>query len=1231
MEQQGGYINNTLIELLESNPKLDELRKSITELREGDKENYRIYLDSYMSLGVFDDYIQKLGITNYLLVNKQDYILIDKRNETSNPTFFILNDDYSIKEYLTVKELIPDFYSKNTNILGLTSDIIYSNILFSDRVFFKLAKSQYLDKYNFPYYDKLLNTLYNGGVYNRNMNPILSFIFMNKFHELLDIINKLKNTLANDYTNYYVTGNVDNKKLKLDLFNDFKSSFICDALLIYANLSDPNAKINTIDEINNNLKYIFQTKQLEPITLFLKKEQPKLSKEEKQIIIDDYEKYDFSQDYVKFEFGRKHNLDNFMKIDSYLEKVNQYITSLDFNENNYNLLLKVINIVIQYVNTNENLINGYNYSIYIQYYKNLTRDPIKNEGESEDTYNIRKEGEYRKRKKYMEKFINDKDVNKIKQKLVFELSYYIYLSYKINEESGDFNIKLAQNTLMDYFLGVTKDEIPNVPINPRQTLVNIRGGPEDNKSYVIPDRQEEDEEDEEKKEDEEDEEKKEDEEDEEEKEEEKVLPVVDKELSIDNLFYNHYLEQSHNIPLPINEMLLNQSNIFQDNERGKYDYPDCGERTLLNFFNYLLIQKDRSFDISKLRETKIREFYQTYPTIDDILKTNDKTLKSNWGLVVENHQQLISKDMYYNDTYNFKPSLENFTFICNLFCKKNNLSLSDIIKYLNPKITIEDIKEYKELPYDVIKINDELKLILNINHAESHGISKYNNIYDTLQTKLGTKLIINYPYTDVNIHLIIKIINGNFDEKECGNYEVMKYLINKYFIFDSVRLYNQSKYNILKYLVYENTNIVDDHLDITDDTILEFIFNQITMKDNIEHIIEFLTESFKYLNENLRNKFAYYESPNYSEYFKIKQPLNIYPLNLIKRIYDYKINKKRFVEFTSGDSSDVDDTRSYIMIFYNNKIAKNKTKINDILKNCIEILEKTEEYRDKIMDRNSQVSDIYDINTYDTNLNSDDEYNGNSIIRILEEFNGSEEDKLIIHKSSYQLYVLTDNNSKIERIIRDIKIILQLYIFRLYPYINDKLIEERRLAKIAELARIREYKLTAPTRALAHKKEAEGIQSEIDPFLAKLSALIQGAKDVNTEINSGTNQELKDQSSNAISEIDIIYSNVNTNIIQIRKLLVEIDTLYTEISGSEITDENLDEKNLQEKSINASLSRIKILNGLTNTLGLNIRAQVEIANKRELIPKPEYSWELEGGYYNKSKKYYNKLNYTILQ
>ena len=1209
MEQKGGYINNKLIELLGSNSRLDELRKSVSELRSGDKEKYKVYLDSYMSLGVFNDYIQKLGITNYLLVNKQDYILIDERNETSNPTIFILNDDYSIKEYYVDKELIPNFHSKNTNILGLTSDIIYSNILFNDRVFLKLAKSQYLDKHNFPYYDKLLNILYNGDIYNRNMNPILSFIFMNKFHELLDIINKIKNTLTSDNINYYATSNVNIKNLKIDEFNNFESSFMCDVLLIYANISNENAEINTIDKINNNLKSIFQKKQLEPIKLFLKEEQPKLSKEEKQIIIDDYEKHDFSQDYVKFEFGRKHKLDNFMKIDSYLKKVNKSTDSLDFNENNYNLLLKIINIVIQYVNTNENLINGYNYSIYIQYYKNLTRDPIKDEGESEDTYNIRKEGEYGKRKKDMEKYINDKDFNKIKQKLVFELSYYIYLSFKINEESGDFNIKLAQNTLMDYFLGVTKDEIPNLPINPRQTLVNIRGGPDDNKSYVIPDKQEEQEE-----------------------QEEQVSPVVDQELSIDNLYYNHFLEQSHNIPLPINEMLINQSHIYQENERGIYDYSDCGERTLLNFFNYLLIQKNRSFDTSKLRENKIIEFYKKYETIDDILKANDRKLKSDWGLVIENHQQLKSKSMYKDITYNFKPSVINVEFICNLFCKKVGSSLSDIIKYLNPKITNENIKQYKEPPYDVFIINDELKLLLNENHSESHGISKFNNIYNILQTKLGTKLLINYPYTDINIHLIIKIINGNFDEKECGNYEVMKYLINKYFIFDSVRLYDQSKYNMLKYVVYQNTNIVDDHLDITDDTILEFIFNQITMKDNIEHIIEFLTESFRYLKDNLIDKFLDIDSPNYSKYFKIERPLNRYPLNLIKRIYDYKINKKRFVEFISDDSSDIDYTRSYVMIYYNNKITENNLKINKILRKCIDILEQTEEYGERIKDRNRRVGDIYNIDTYyDLEFDDDNKYNSNSIVKIIGEFNGSEENKLIMSESSYQLYILTENNSKIKRIMNDIKIMLQLHIFQLYPYINDKLIEERRLAKIAELARIREYKLTAPARALVHKKKAEDMQSSYDPFLVKLSALIQDAKTVNTEINSGTNQELKDQSSNAISEIDKIKSNIDTHIKEIRELLVQINKLYAGIIETPITDDNLDKKNLEEKLINASLERIEILNGLINSLTLNIRSQVEIVKKRELIERDplddiDYS-TYEGGYYNKSKKYYNKLNY----
>jgi hypothetical protein len=1218
MEQKGGYINNTLIELVESNPKLDELRKSITKLRNGDKEDYRVYLDSYMSLGVFNDHMQKLGITNYLLVNKQDYILIDERNDTSNPTTFILNDDYSIKEY-TVKELIPDFYSKNTNILGLTSDIIYSNILFSDRVFLKLSKSLYLRKNNFPYYNKLLNILYNDGKYNRNMNPILSFIFMNKFHELLDIINNVRNTLVNDDTNYYATSNVDNKKLKIDLFNDFKSSYICDVLLIYANLSDKNATINTIDEINNNLKYILQKRQSEPIILFLKEKHSKLSKEQKQEITDEYLKLDLSQDYIKYNFGQKHVLYDFIEIDSYIAKVNESIKPLDSTEDNYNLLLKIINIVIQYVNRNENLINGYNYSIYIQYYKNLTRDPIKNKDESEDNYNKRKEGEYVKRRKDMEKFINEKDVNKIKQKLIFELSYYIYLSYKINEESGDFNIKLAQNTLMDYFLGVTNDEIPNVPINPRQTLVNIRGGPDDNKSYVIPNKQEEQEE--------------QGEQEEQVEQVEQVSPIIDQELSIDNIYYNHFLKQSHNIPLPINEMIRDQSHIYQDNERGKYDYPDCGERTLLNFFNYILIQKNRSFDISKLHEIKIIKFYQKYQTIDDILKAKDRELKSDWGLVIENHQQLISKNMYNNRTFNFKPSVENFTFICNLFCKKVGSSLSDIIKYLNPKITNEKIKQYKEPPYDVFIINDELKLLLNIGHSESHGISKFNNTYEILQTKLGTKLLINHPYTDINIHLIIKIINGNFDEKQCGNYEVMKYLINKYFIFDSVRLYNQSKYNLLKYMVYENINIVDDHLDITDNTILEFIFNQITIKDNIEHIIEFITESFTYLSQNLISKFLDIDGPNFLKYSNLERHLKKYPLNLIKRIYDYKINKKRFVEFINSDSDEIDDTRSYVIIYYNNKLTENNSKIKKIITKCIEILEQTEEYRDRIRDRNSQVRDIYNINTYDSDLDFEyGEHNRNSILKIISDFKGTNENKLIMRESLYQLYELTDNNSKIKTTISSIKSTLQYLISPMYPYINDKLIEKRRLANIAKLAKMREYKLTAPTRALTHKTKAESIISLINTKFIELNVLIQEAKTVNTEINSGTNQKLKDQSSNAISEIDRINSNVNTNVTHMRELLEQINILYTKIVETAITDENLDEKDQQVKSINVSLSKIEAIDIYTNDLISNIKTQVEIAQKRELVQKPLWDYDFdyssfEGGYYNKSKKYYNKLYY----
>lgn len=1134
MKQKGGYINDTFIELIQPNPRLEELRAQIVKLRSGIKEEYITYLDSYMSLGVFSDYIQKLNITNYILVNKQDYILIDEKKRDGNTDVFVLEDNYTIKEYNVIKELLPEFYNKNINILGLTSDIIYSRILYSERLFFKLAIGSYIRKENFPYYFKILDIFYTSGGYNNNMNLILSFIFMNKLHELLQIINTLEESVKLDTTNYYTLTHDDQQKnkLKQNLFSDFTSSNICDSLLIYANVSDDKANIISIDTINYNLKQIV------------------------------------SRESVR-----------------------------DLNPENYNLLLKIINIVIEYVSKNDNLISSYNYSIYLYLYKKLIRIPQKNKDESEANYTIRKDGEYKQRKKDMDRFIDNKHFKKIKQKLVFELSYFIYLSYKTNEESGDFNIKLVQNTLIDYFYGVTKDDIPYLPINPRQTLINIRGGPDDNTSYVIP--------------------------------ETLILNEEDEEVPIDKLFYNYYFSSSHYIPLPITQILIYQSRIYQENDRGVYNYPDCGETTLLNFFNYLLVNEDGSFNSSILREPKIKKFYQKYPTIYSILNEIDKTLKTEWGIVMENHPQIIDKEMYSDKTYNFKPSIENCTFICNLFCGSVDKSLTEIITHLNSKIIIKDIKYSNESPYEVVKINNELKLIFAIFHAESYGITKINKIYNVLEERLQKKLIINYPYTDINIHLLIKVANGNFDEKECGNYNVIKYLIKNYFTHDSIRLNNQTKFNLLKYLIFDNTNIVDDHLDITDESILLFIFNQVTTNNNIENIFEFLDESTKYLNENMINKLLL--NPIYSQ---IAYNLRYYPLNLLKQLYEYRIDENRFVEF-SGD--DINDDTSYIIIYFNNKIIVNNSNISVKIKDIITILENSE-YKQRINNRNSNTSEDnkYKINEYDKayiyNKEDDIGYyeNEDSILHIID--NAVMSKLHLISILSYELDELTDNNTKIERNILNIKSILKNRIFPMYSYINDELIEERRRANEIEEKRIIEYKLTAPTRALEYKTESHGILELITVKIQPINELISSANAEYEEINrqEESSEELKAQSLNALTLVKEYNESINTIMSQMRDTLTQIDQLYIEISTS--ADIDVNDKNAIE--INRLLYLIKSKKESIDSFIKIITEQSLIVRKRSVIQKNLWdSYDLSfliGGYYNKSKKYYNKLSYSVM-
>jgi threonine aldolase len=134
----------------------------------------------------------------------------------------------------------------------------------------------------------------------------------------------------------------------------------------------------------------------------------------------------------------------------------------------------------------------------------------------------------------------------------------------------------------------------------------------------------------------------------------------------------------------------------------------------------------------------------------------------------------------------------------------------------------------------------------------------------------------------------------------------------------------------------------------------------------------------------------------------------------------------------------------------------------------------------------------------------------------------------------------------------------------------------------------------------------------------------------NAKILSEGNEAIIKQSNKALAFIN----TKNTELSSIRDRIVElrrqIQLIYDEIVASRDVDEIIS----KEELIRKLLLNIKHDSELIRYNIRIINEKYVIVIKRDLIET--YSWEeeeyaFEGGYYNKSMKYYNKLSYIILQ
>jgi hypothetical protein len=261
--------------------------------------------------------------------------------------------------------------------------------------------------------------------------------------------------------------------------------------------------------------------------------------------------------------------------------------------------------------------------------------------------------------KSLKTFINNYSRNIIKNKLILNLSCLIYLCYKTNIEIG-INYKVSQYILLDYFMGIGKIKNSCIPINQRDVLLKILG---------IKD-----------------------------SDELRKMPITD---AIENKFY-----QELNSPF---------KEIKQFTFNNEIKYTDCGETTILNLFNYLLLKEDGSFNLEEADtwDVKLKQFYLKYPTMDSMVDINLYKLKEDLSLVFNNREDQI---VYNNKRYkcDINTTMKSIIKTCAVLLNIKTDNFKDILKKINRTVVDTDINinDYS------LEYKDKFTLDLHEGHGE---------------------------------------------------------------------------------------------------------------------------------------------------------------------------------------------------------------------------------------------------------------------------------------------------------------------------------------------------------------------------------------------------------------------------------------------------------------------------------------------------------------------------------
>ena len=538
--------------------------------------------------------------TNIILVNDDNYILINKKLD-ENYKLYKLKNNFDIIEITESKEIIED-------------DIIIPGI----------------------------NKIVNG------INLIQAFKYNND--------NIFKNFLSNVWSSGYSFFN----KLKDIIYKNFKGQ------ILYQNNINIVLSIIFINKLDYIISLLYNLDTLISHDTNYHEYKPTKTKIKNFNDINSELLFDYINAFDYLMIDSIHNIDTFEKLRDKLNSILSNIEKVNFQDkkDEFNFFMKILNIIYKYIDTEPNIVDQYNYSLYIDKFKDFDIHS------NVTTY------------KSLITFINKYKYNTIKNKLILKLSCLIYLCYKTNIELDSFyrlNIgnvtngyntqyiehngtyKASQYMLLDYFYGITKIKNYCIPINRRQILLKILEIPE---SKIL-----------------------------------RETKVSDK---IEEQFYKALSQEF--------------KEIKQYTFTAPIRYTDCGETTILNLFNYLLLNNDGSFNLSDIEtwDIKLKNFYIKYPTMNSMINTNIEIFKRDLSLVFNNRKDQINYNNKENEC-DINTSMFSIIKTCALLLNIKTDNFIDIFKKLNNKVKDTDIIIEKP---NVVKYSNLFILNLWDGHGE---------------------------------------------------------------------------------------------------------------------------------------------------------------------------------------------------------------------------------------------------------------------------------------------------------------------------------------------------------------------------------------------------------------------------------------------------------------------------------------------------------------------------------